>query len=256
MQISLVNKSLIEQSENEYIVSLARDMAKNSYRPGFHYKKRILTIIACHANSAIKFKTIMKNMRYLNFVNNDIIIVSSAGESHSGQLREALQNKVKLFVEISNNSHLDIGKWCHVLTIFDYKPYDFVVFTNDSFVIMSPINHFFNKMIKTNVDLYGYNDSTQIKYHYQSYLFGLKTSAVPLLQNLYQSKIPLLTNYMAVVENIELTLTSVFRSKDCFLKIGNIGSHKGKNIFFNSDPLYLKLIQTRLLPIVKLKRVP
>ena len=251
----LINLETSLQAENDYIVKTVRDMKKNSYRPGFHYKKRILTIIACHANTEIKYNTIMKNIKYLTFMNNDIIIINSINEAYSNKLKESLQNKVKQFIEVPNNSHLDIGKWCHVLDNFNYTPYDFVVFTNDSFVIMGSIRHFFNKMIKTNVDLYGYNDSTQVRYHYQSYLFGVKKMAIPALIKLYVNKRPLLTCYDAVVENIELKFVDTFKSRDCFLKIGQLYSNKGRNIFFNSDSLYQKLIHTQLLPLVKLKRV-
>ena len=62
----LINLETSLQAENDYIVKTVRDMKKNSYRPGFHYKKRILTIIACHANTEIKYNTSMKNIKYLN----------------------------------------------------------------------------------------------------------------------------------------------------------------------------------------------
>jgi hypothetical protein len=59
-----------------------------------------------------------------------------------------------------------------------YNEYNFVVLTNDSYIIHNPIRHFLNLAAKNNVELYGYNDSHEMKYHYQSYLFVLRVDAV------------------------------------------------------------------------------
>jgi hypothetical protein len=110
-------------------------------------------------------------------------------------------------------------------------------------------------MVTRNVELYGYNDSTQISPHYQSYLFGVKREAVHKFIEHYESHKNLLTDYLSVVSNIELKLTTIFKTKDCFLKIGNLYYHKDKNIFFNNDELYIQLMKSRLLPFIKLKRI-
>ena len=243
---------LINEEENQYINKTTREMKLNSYHISFHHKKKILTIIACHTNNLLKYNTIMNNIKYFCFINNDIIIINSLGENYSNQLKETLKNHIKSYYEIPNNIHLDIGKWIHVLKNVDYTSYDHIVFTNDSFLINSSIAHFFNKMIKTNVELYGYNDSTELKYHYQSYLFGIQIAAIDKLIKLYLTKKHLLVHYDAVVKNIELNLVNTFKTCDCFLKIGNL-YNQGRNIFFKNDKLYKKLYSTKLLPFVKLK---
>ena len=255
MLINIENTVMDQVHENQFIYRSFHDMTKYSYRPGVHSEKKILTIIACHTNSEIKYKTVMNNIKYLTFVNNDIIIINSIRESHSEKLKSALSGKVKEYFEISNNSHLDIGKCCHVLQRFDYRKYDYVVFTNDSFIIFSPISHFFNKMINSNLELYGYNDSTQIKYHYQSYLFGVKNTAVFKLIRLYNSKKHLLNSYYEVVRHIELNLVETFKTIGCFLQLSKLRSHKKLNIFIENDKLYMKLFKYNLLPFVKLKRL-
>jgi len=246
----------INNVEDSCILSATREMKAYNYPPKINSSnKKILTIMACHTNNVIKFNTVLNNIKYFRFMNNDIVVINSQGESHSKQLRESLQNNVEAFFEIPNNTHLDIGKWCFILSKINYKLYDHVIFTNDSFLITSPILHFFNKMMKSNVELYGYNDSTQIRYHYQSYLFSLRTHAVDKLIGLYLGRKHLLWNYNQVVENIELNLVNTFKTTDCFLKIGHLYGLKKKNIFFNNDSLYKKLLQTKLLPFVKLKRL-
>jgi hypothetical protein len=242
--------------EDSVILSSMREMKANFYPPKINsHSKRILTIMACHTNSLRKYNTVLNNLKYFCFMNNDIVVINSRGESHSDKLRETLKSCVDGYCEIPNNAHLDIGKWCFILKKINYKIYDHVIFTNDSFLITSPIVHFFNKMMRSNVELYGYNDSTQIRYHYQSYLFALKKNAVDKLIALYLSRKHLMRTYEQVVENIELNLVNTFRTHDCFLKIGWLSSEKGRNIFFNNDTLYRKLLRTKLLPFIKLKRL-
>jgi hypothetical protein len=110
-------------------------------------------------------------------------------------------------------------------------------------------------MISKSVDLYGYNDSTQIRYHYQSYLFGLKTSKTYILNKLIDDKKHLITDSNSLVHNTEILMTDYFTNNDCFLKIGNISSHKLKNIYFENDTFYNFLFKTGLLPLKKIKRM-
>ena len=253
-------KNIVQTQRNEkrYIDKKLKDMQLNTHLINKYSDKKILTIIACHSDSLLKYNTILNNIKYFNFTNNHIILVTSKDEKYSKNVKEKIKemNLYRLisYFEIPNDSHLDIGKWCHALSRINLHFYDFVVFTNDSFVITSSILHFYNRMINTNVELYGYNDSTQIKYHYQSYLFGVKKEAVNKLVDLYISKKKILLSYEEVVNNIELKLVETFSTKDCFLKIGDLGEI-GLNIFFNNDNLYQKLLSTRLLPFIKVKRL-
>ena len=250
------HETIIQDSEkSKCIQSNLKDLKLNSYKPGIHYTKKILTIIACHSNNELRYNTVLNNLHYLQFINNDVIIVNSQNEEYSKRLREKVETFVKSYIEIPNDSCLDIGKWCRGLREYDYTGYDFVVFINDSFIIKNSIRHFFNKMIKKNVELYGYNDSSQICYHYQSYLFGVKQDAVIKLIKHFLIKKPILNSYMDVVSNIELKLTNIFETKDCFLKIAKLRSHKGKNIYFNNPTLYNTLYSTGLLPFIKLKQL-
>ena len=211
--------------------------------------------MACHTGTINKLNTIRNNLKYFKFINNQIIIINSSNTPYSKELETLCRENGLQYIEIPNNTHLDAGKWVHVLKTINIQPYNFVVFTNDSFFINNPICHFYNKMVVRNVDLFGYNDSTQITHHYQSYLFGIKREAVHKFISHYESHRNLLTDYMAVVFNIELKLMHIFQSNDCFLKIGKIMNHKGKNIFFNNDSLYIPLMKSGLLPFVKLKRI-
>ena len=256
MFIDLINSFRTNEKEARFIDSSIKEMKRFSGPPGStHPNTKTLTIMACHTDTSIKLKTILNNIKYFRFINNDIIIINSIGTKYSTQLEMACSARGLKYIEIPNTTHLDVGKWMHVLKNISIESYNFVVFTNDSYFINNPICHFYNKMIAENIELYGYNDSTQISYHYQSYLFGVKREAIHKFITHYESHKNLLTDYLSVVSNIELKLTHIFQTKDCFLKIGNFYHHKDKNIFFNNDKLYIQLMNHGLLPFMKLKRL-
>jgi len=256
MLLDLINSFRSNEKEVAFIESCIKEMNQFNGPPGStHPNKKMLTIVACHTNTNIKLKTILNNIRYFRFINNDIIIVNSSNTPYSKELETACNARGLKYIEIPNNSHLDVGKWMHVLKTASIESYNFVVFTNDSYFINNTICHFYNKMIAANVELYGYNDSTQLTPHYQSYLFGVKNEAIYKFISHYESHKNLLTDYLSVVSNIELKLMNIFKTKDCFLKIGNFYHHKEKNIFFNNDRLYFQLMKHGLLPFFKLKRV-
>lgn len=256
MMINAINSSRINSNSILSLRGFIKDKDRFNYRPvSRHPQVKTLTIMACHTGTIHKLKTIMNNLTYFKFINNEIIIINSSNTPYSKELETLCRENALKYIEIPNNTHLDVGKWVHVLKTTNIQPYNFVVFTNDSFFINNPICHFYNKMAVRNVDLFGYNDSTQITHHYQSYLFGVKREAVHKFISHYESHRNLLTDYMAVVFNIELKLMHMFQSKDCFLKIGKMRNHKGKNIFFNNDALYIPLMKSGLLPFVKLKRI-
>jgi hypothetical protein len=256
MFIDLIDSFRSNEKEARFIESSIKDMKRFSGPPGStHPNTKMLTIMACHTDSILKLKTILNNIRYFRFINNDIIIINSSHTRYSRALETACKARGLKYIEIPNSSHLDVGKWMHVLKTNSITDYNYVVFTNDSYFINNSICHFYNKMVTINVELYGYNDSTQISHHYQSYLFGVKSEAIHKFITHYESHKHLLTDYLSVVSNIELKLMNIFQTKDCFLQIGNFYHHKDKNIFFNNDGLYIQLMKYGLLPFFKLKRI-
>lgn len=235
-----------------------KEAKKYRFRPTLNENtSKILTIIACNSDSKLRLDTVVNNLRYLNYLNNDIIIVNTCDTLYSNELKEKLSQQivVKQIFEIPNDNSFGFEKWIYGLNNYDYNKYDYVVFTNDSFVIKSRINCFFNKMIDKKVELFGYNDSTQLRYHYQSYLFGIKKDAISKFINYVEKNKSLVHNYDSAVLNYELVMIDYFSTKDCFLHIGNIPMHQGMNIFFTNDILYQILFKTRLLPFVKVKRL-
>lgn len=238
-----------------YLFFFTNQLNVHSYNPDIANKK-ILTVYACHTNNESKYKTSINNLKYFNYSTNDVVVVNSSNEMFSGQLKEAFKGEYKAYFEIPNDNYSDYGKFIYALKNLNYLDYDFVVFMNDSIIIRNKINHFYNLMIKKNVELYGYNDSTQGRYHYQTYLFGLRADAVRKFVEYFDSIKSLLNNYDDLVSTIELKLTDIFdNSRDCFLKIGNLPVNQGQNIYFTNDFLYNILFRKGLLPFTKVKRI-
>lgn len=239
-----------------YITSKIIQKNNNDYNPEMNGKKYII-IMACHCDSDLKLTTISNNIKYFSFKNVDKIVINSEGLPFNSKIEEIckLDNNIK-YCEIPNTGYCDHGKWIYALkNIFDYNQYDYIVFTNDSFIINNSINHFLNLIPKYNKDLFGYNNSTQVRHHYQSYLFSLQKSAIPTFINEISNPNLIINNLNDVVANFELKMTDWFQNKTSFLNIGNSLLNNGINIFYQNDKLYFPLIKTGLLPFVKVKRI-
>jgi len=238
-----------------YITSKIIQKNKNDYNPEINDKKYII-IMACHCDSEFKLTTISNNIKYFSFKNVDRIVINTEGLPFNSKIEEICKIDNTKYYEMPNTSYYDYGKWVYALeNLIDYNQYDYIVFTNDSFIINNYINHFFNLIPKYNKDLFGYNDSTQGRYHYQSYLFSLQKSAIPAFINEVSNPNLIINNQEDVIRNFELKMTDWFQNKISFLNIGNSFLHRGLNIFRTNDKLYFPLIKTGLLPFIKVKRI-
>jgi hypothetical protein len=216
--------------------------------------KKYLVIMACHCNTELKLNKIRTNLKFFAFQHTHKIVINSSNLSYGNKLSEICgrHNNTK-YCEIPNSNYYDFGKWIHVLkNEVNFNDYDYIILTNDSFIIHSSINHFLNLTSKYNVELYGYNDSTQIRYHYQSYLFSLRKDAVQTFINKVTDPNLQIQNKEDVINNFEIKMTDWFSTKKCFLKIAN---GDGGNIFFTNDTLYFPLKKSGLLPFTKIQRI-
>lgn len=227
--------------------------------------KKFLVLIATHTDSEIKRSSIRDNILYLRQNSNiDFAVINSSEIDGNEEMKEYYMNNDIEYYEISNDKTYDFGKWYHILKhkmqaneAFGklYTEYDYVVLTNDSYVLSSSLSYFFNLCIQADVDIYGYNDSDEDKYHYQSYLFALKTSAVPTFCNFVETKLKKIKNQVDVINQYELKLLDAFNTYDCFLKISQCPKNNKKNVFFKNDSLYSQLKACGLLPFTKIKRI-
>lgn len=242
-------------TENKIIkIFLSELMSKRYFYKVHNETAKVLTIIACHSNSEDKYLSVINNFNYLKFPSNDIVIINSSNESYSEQLKNEMQDKCKHFIEIPNDVYMDFGKWNHVCNNYDISNYDFVVFTNDSFFITDSIYPFYNTMLEKNTNFYALTSSSEINKHYQSYLFGVTKIAIDRFKNFFNIKKDFIDKTpRSLILNIELNLSNYFLNKGCYLELENFPTNAQKNIFFHNNLLYNKLLQSKILPVVKLR---
>jgi hypothetical protein len=237
------------------IINKIKQKNDNNYSP-MNNNTRYLILFASHCDSDLKYNTIKDNLKYFDFENIDILFINSIGLPYNENVKLVCNSYKNIkYIEIENSKTYDFGKWIYGLQSIDYQQYNYIIFTNDSYVIHESINHFFNLLYNSNSELFGYNDSTQCRYHYQSYLFALKKESIPKFIEEYNLEKDNIQNQEDVIFKYELKMTDWFKKNECFLSIGNIESHKGLNIFFTNDNLYEKLKSLKLLPFTKIKRI-
>jgi hypothetical protein len=238
----------------KFIFYKYKEKLYNSYNPVYNNKK-LLLLMATHTDNELRLKTVLNTMNYFDTNIMDIAVANSKSLKYNENLSEYYKSKNITYYEIENIPTYDFGKWIYLLSQIDTSSYDYVFFINDSFIIEKPITHFINLAIKSNAELYGYNDSTQVNYHYQSYFFSVRANAIAKFIAMYNSKKDLIKSQGDLINNYELKMIKYFPNHNCYLKIGNFSLHQGLNIFFTSDFLYSILKKNGFLPFVKLKRI-
>ena len=222
-------------------------------------KYKILLLVANHTCNNIKYNISLNNISIIkNFVNN-IVIIDSNEERYAKLLYNDLKNDNKIinYLFINNDNYFDFGKWIFALNKVNINDYDYILFLNDSILITNEIKnyfHYIDHLMCENIDLYAYNDSTQIKYHYQSYLFLLKSKNINRFINFFENKKPLIHDLISLIDNIELNTTEIYDNHDVFLKIGE-EYNKSKNLYWENEELYQYLISKNIFALIKLKKI-
>ena len=220
-------------------------------------KYKILGIFANHTTTKIKYEVTLSNISLLKDNLTDIVIIDSTNEIYSKKLYDFFKDKIQYHFLIKNDNYYDFGKWIYGLNMLGksfYSKYDYILFINDSIIITDPLNNYFKYLNNVKSNLYAYNDSTQIKYHYQSYLFSVKSSIIPKFIKFFEDRRKDIINLESLIYNIELNMCDIDEYHDCFIKIGGEWN-KNKNIFWENEVLYEYLMTNDIFSIIKLKKI-
>ena len=219
---------------------------------------KILAIIANHTSTNIKYNISLNNILYIEPYVQNITIIDSDNELYSTKLYNDIKEhpKINNYFFVPNDTYFDFGKWITALNRIDYMKYDYILFLNDSIILLEEVLNFFIYLnnLETQVNLYGYNDSTQIKYHYQSYFFAVKNNTIPKFIAFFESKRYLINNLESLIHNVELELVNLDDNRDCLIKIGN-DYNLSKNLYWENEDLYKYLITKKIFSIIKLKKI-
>ena len=211
-----------------------------------------LVIIACHTNNDLKYTVLQNNIKYFEKDNIDIILINSI--EYEKKYNYSISDKIIDILFVKNNITIDFGKWVYVINNFPLiKNYKKIIFTNDSYIIVNKIDDYFEKVNNSEYDLYGYNDSLEVKYHYQSYLFAIKTDKINSLLLLFNENLPKINSIYNVIIFLELNLINYFNNRNCYLQISTQTTNN--NVFFFVDNIYEKLLYEGKLPFIKIKRL-
>ena len=215
--------------------------------------------MACHSDSKKKYFSTLNNIFCIENYIQDLIIINSSEAKYSNHLKDDLKDykKIKSYHTIPNDNHYDFGKWVYALSNHDVSDYDFILFINDSILIMNNIvNYFyFFDNISEKVNLYAYNDSTQNNiYHYQSYLFLMNVNIIDNFFKLFKSKKEKIINKESLIEHMEMNLINLDEKHDVFLKLGKEWNTK-KNIFWENEELYEYLLNKNIFHLFKFQKI-
>lgn len=223
---------------------------------------KFLTLVACHTNSKLKLNSTIQNLKRLIITGNKVIVINSVDSEFNDRLKSFVQKTYPAieYIEVPNNSHLDAGKWMTYMRSDAFHKikgsFNYVVFTNDSYLLSGPVDHFYKGALNSSKDMFGFTSSSQERYHYQSYMFAIRPQAVGLFVNHYHKVGRYLIDYHSVVGNIEMQLEKIYlHSCSVLIDLGLFPGNTGRNIFFNNDTLYTKLRTMGILPITKIKRI-
>lgn len=242
-----------EKQEKTQVNNAITTMNQFNYNPELNGKK-ILLLVATHTDTDLKKESIKAILKYFQYKCIDIVIANSTNLEMREMKEYYATNNVKYY-EIENDPTYDFGKWVYLLSTVKYDLYDDIIFINDSILLKNKVNHFINLAITNNFDLYGYNDSSEINYHYQSYLFSIKPRCVYKFIDMVISKKHMIQTWLDVVFEVEVKMLEHFTNHSCFLKIGNLSTNKNKNIHVHNDTLFDDLYKRDILPFIKIKKI-
>ena len=222
-------------------------------------KYKILALFANHTNNKIKYNISLNNISCITKYVSNIIIIDTENEYYADLLKKDLEstNLISNYFYIKNDHFYDFGKWTFVLEKINLSDYDYILFLNDSIILTDAVEkyfHYIETMMSPDTNLYAYNDSTQIKYHYQSYLFLMKSSSISKFLNFFESKKQHIHNLETLIKNIELNMCNIDNNHDVFIKIGNEYNYE-KNLYWHNEELYQYLLDKDIFAIIKLKKI-
>lgn len=211
-----------------------------------------LLLIACHTNSEIKKKSLLHNIPYFSELCNNIVIIQST-ECKDEELENNINkiNKNIIFFYMPNDKYLCHGKWWSYLNTINYKEYDNITLTNDSYLITKSLNDYKN-LIHKNVELVVLLDSHEIKYHYPDFLRTYNKIAIEKILNYYNIyKYNIITFYDVIIY-YEINSSVLFNNVKVLYN--NKKTNKFTNIHFDNVELKEYLYNLNY-PIIKLKKL-
>jgi len=154
--------------------------------------------------------------------NRTILLCEEEPDADSANLLRGINIE---FMIVKNQGY-DFGKWYQGFNAFDMSSYDTVGLINDSCVLFSSLDPFWNWLKTENAEVTGMTKSGFRGEHIQSYFMVLRGRAVASARKHFQET-GLVANYDDVITKYELALSARFLSEGLVLAsfVDNAGYH-------------------------------
>lgn len=220
---------------------------------------KILTVIACHTNSDLKLQCLKSNLKYFREISDKIVIINSTEFSQDKSFETLIDDDTIDVIYYENSNFLCHGKWHKYLTENDYKSYDGIVLTNDSFLVINSLKPFITKFKEEDIDALAMVNNREKKYHHQDFIKVYKKNNIKKLLDYYESRFGDYINkddesFRPIYEYAILTeveSTFLFKNVECLY---NLDLRFRDNIHF-SDDLLEHCINDLHYPILKVKKI-
>lgn len=246
--------NIINESAYEKILSLIYN--KKIYLLDKPKKQNILGIFACHSNMMVKTQTTLNNLEKLIHNFDKIIIVDSKDSQYCLLLKNLVEakykDKLQAYILANNGKCLDFEKWLGAIKITNLDDFDYVTFINDSVVLTDKIDTYFS-FLDGKKELFGMNNSWEIRYHYQSFFFSVHTKKMDMFVVFCLDKFKNVECQYDLICQVELKFIDLFDNKDCYIKIHS--KQFVNNIYIVRSDFYNMLLDNKILPIIKIKRL-
>jgi len=212
-----------------------------------------LGIFINNTDSELKLAINISNINNLKSNFKSIIIIDIENEYSLRLKKEIDSNIVYKFIfnnKYPNSNFEDFNneKIKYTLENLEYINLDndfYITFINDNYIYADSLDDYFNYVKIHNLDFYSMTDSSEERYHYQLYLFSIKSSCIEKFKDYIKIYNP----------HIHFDIIKIFNSKMCYLKIAYIDINYENNIFYNSNTLYEILVKKNLLPIININKL-
>lgn len=212
-----------------------------------------LGIFINSTDSELKLAINLNNINKLKSNFHFIVIIDIENE-YSLKLKELVDEKI-VYKFILNNKYpnskfedFNSEKIKYAFENLEYINYNndfYITFINDNYIYADSLSDYFNYVKDHNLEFYSMTDSTEERYHYQLYLFSLKSTSVDKFRDFIK-----IYNH-----NIHFDIIKIFDNKIAYLKIAYIDINYENNIFYNNNILYETLVKKKLLPIININKI-
>lgn len=151
----------------------------------------------------------------------EIVLLTNEKEMNEADLEFLAKNKIDLMYV--KNEGFDFGMWYKAFMKYPVEQFERVGLVNDSCILFKTLDEVFETINKSDWDYCGLIDSTQLRYHIQSFFIVINKKAIPFVKKYFQQH-GILSNFEEVIQKYEIGITQSLLNNN--LKVGSVFNRK------------------------------